>query len=236
MTQKYKPVSSGLAIWILALVLIPHVYSAPSTEVTYLSGEVFIGAAETGPWRPLQEGTNILEGQFVKTGRKGRVELTMPDGSLVRLASDTLFEIIQADFPDKKTRKFSVKLFLGKMWAKITGRIGAPRGIFNAHTPTAVAGVRGTVYNLKVAQDTSTDIWVYEGKVGIVAPLFVEGGPKAEIAWPREVSEKKWEEIILVRLQRLHVGADGRPDKPRAFDPSKEKDDWTAWNLERDSL
>jgi hypothetical protein len=55
-----------------------------------------------------------------------------------------------------------------------------------------------------------------------------------EIAWPAEVSEKKWAEIILARLQRLHIGADGKPGKPASFDPSLEKDEWTVWNLERD--
>ncbi len=105
-----------------------------------------------------------------------------PDDSIVRLASNTLFKIKQASFPEKEARRFSARLFLGRMWAKVTSRIGTPRGTFNAHTPTAVAGVRGTVYNLEVAKDTSTNIWVYEGKVGVGPPVLVEGGSKDEIA------------------------------------------------------
>ena len=120
------------------------------------------------------------------------------------------------------------------MWAKVTSRFGGSRGTFNTRTPTAVAGVRGTVYNLEVAKDTGTRIWVYEGKIGVGPPVLVASGAKKEMVWPAEVSEKKWEEIILVRLQRLHIGADGQPAKPTAFDPDKEKDEWTVWNRKRD--
>ena len=66
-------------------------------------------------------------------------------------------------------------------------------------------------------------------------PLIVEGGPKEEIEWPAEVSEKKWEEIILRQFQKLHIGPDGRPGKPESFDPEEEKDEWVIWNQERDS-
>jgi hypothetical protein len=86
------------------------------------------------------------------------------------------------------------------------------------------------------AEDKSTNIWVYEGKVGVGPPLLVEGGPKAEMGWPGEISEKEWEEIILGRLQQLHIGPDGRPGKPQSFDSAKVSDQWTVWNLQRDRL
>jgi hypothetical protein len=150
------------------------------------------------------------------------------------LASNTLFKIDLASFPEEATRKFSARLFIGKMWARVISRFGGARGTFNAQTPTAVAGVRGTVYNLEVAKDTSTSIWVYEGKVGVGPPVLVEGVAKDEMAWPAEVSEKKWTEIILARLQRLHIGADGQPGKPVSFDPDRQTDEWTVWNRQRD--
>lgn len=234
MAKKLISALSGLAACILAWALVPASFGATMTEVSHVNGEVFIGTTDKGPWQPAKKGMTLAANHFIKTGDPGRVELTMPDDSIVRLASNALFEINEASFPEKEARKFSARLFLGKMWAKVTSRIGTPRGTFNAHTPTAVAGVRGTVYNLEVAKDTSTRIWVYEGKVGVGPPFLVEDGAKDEIAWPAEVSEKKWAQIILVRLQRLHIGADGRPGQPASFDPAREKDEWTVWNLQRD--
>jgi hypothetical protein len=71
--------------------------------------------------------------------------------------------------------------------------------------------------------------------VGVGPPLLVEGGPKKEMAWPDQVPEKTWEEIILIKHQRLHIGPTGVPGQPKSFDPKKETDDWTLWNLKRDS-
>jgi len=136
----------------------------------------------------------------------GVVELTLPDNSVLRLAPNTLFELNRALFPKKKPLHFSCKVFLGSVWAKITRALGQARGTFHTETPSAVAGVRGTAYNLKVAADQSTDISVYEGEVCVQPPLIVKGGPKEEIEWPGEVSEKRWEETILGQFQRLHIG------------------------------
>ena len=55
------------------------------------------------------------------------------------------------------------------------------------------------------------------------------------MAWPAQVSEDEWEEIVLGKLQRLHIGPDGKPGKPVKFDPARKTDEWTAWNMERDA-
>lgn len=221
-----------------ALVLIPagSAVANDAASVTYLKGKAYISSARNGPWQPLVIGAKVTANHFIKTGTSGLIELTLPDRSIVRLAPDTLFKIDQSFFPPKLTRRFSARLFLGKMWAKVTHRLGKPRGTFDTHTPTMVAGVRGTVYDLRTADDKSTDIRVYEGKVAVGPPLIAKDGPKEEVAWPKEVSEQQWEEIILVKLQKLHIGPDGRPGRPARFDPEKEKDSWTEWNLQRDKL
>ena len=77
---------------------------------------------------------------------------------------------------------------------------------------------------------------VYQGTVGVSQSVISKGADREEISWPAEVSEKKWEEIILVRLQRLFIGSDGVPNKPESFDPVKEKDEWADWNLKRDVM
>ena len=75
-----------------------------------------------------------------------------------------------------------------------------------------------------------------EGRVGVAPPLVEAGAAKEEMAWPTEVSEKQWEEIIVSKLQRLRIMADGTPGKPEPFDPDTEKDAWIDWNRNRDAL
>lgn len=224
------------AAFITVSTLATPVFGLEKIRVTWQKGEATIGVNQKGPWQRLRSGMAVTAGSFIKTGKDSMVELTMPDNSIIRLASDTLFKVSQALFPKDKLRRFSSKLFMGKIWAKITGVFGERRGTFNTSTHTAVAGVRGTTYNLKARADKSTEISVYEGKVGVGPPLIVEGSSKEEMAWPVQVSEKKWEEIILGKLQKLYIGPDGIPGKPLSFDPLKDKDEWVMWNQERDAL
>lgn len=204
-------------------------------EITYLKGESFIGATEHGPWKTLAKGMQVDQGRFIKTDKTGVVELTLPDKSVIRLAPTTLYRLDEAIFPNMKRRKFSARLFFGNIWAKVSQSLNIARGSFNIVTPTAIVGVRGTVYNVYAAKDKSTSVSVYQGVVGVSPPLISERAAKEEISWPKEVSEKRWEEIILGRLQRLYVGADGLPGKPESFDPVVEKDKWADWNLKRDA-
>jgi len=233
-----KTLSVLLVSAILIAVLAPATpgFGLEKIRVTLQKGEVSIGLSQKGPWQTLKTGMPVTAGSFIKTGKDSVVELTMPDNSIIRLASDTLFELNQAFFPEDKLRRFFSKLLIGKMWAKVTSAFRGRRGTFNTSTYTAVAGVRGTTYNLKAKADKSTEISVYEGKVGVGPPLIVEGGPKEEMVWPMQVSEIKWEEIILGKLQKLYIGPDGKPGKPVSFDPLKEKDEWVMWNQERDAL
>ncbi len=220
-----------------AVVLICYASPASADQaaaVTYLKGRVDYRASGSEPWKPLQETATVQVNDTIRTGKNGYVELTLPEGSILRLAPDTLFQIDTSVFSGDKPRRFSARLLLGKLWARVTSAIGMPGSSFRTVTSTAVAGVRGTTYDLRTAEKRGTDIWVYEGVVTVGPVVFEKDGPKKEVSWPKEVSEKQWEEIILGKLQKLHIGPDGRPGKPTAFEPEKEKDAWTAWNLERD--
>jgi hypothetical protein len=206
-----------------------------TARVTYTRDHVYCAGARGGPWHTLAKGMEVSEGQFIRTDAEGIVELTLPDGSVMRLAPDSLFAIDKSFFPTKEKRQFSARLFLGKVWSRVARILGDPRGTFDVSTPTAVVGVRGTVYNLIAAADQSTDVFVYQGRVGVAPPLVAPDASHEQIQWPAQVTEAQWEEIILVKLQKLHVGPDGRPGKPQIFQPEAEADAWVRFNQQRDA-
>lgn len=224
-----------------AAALILMVFATPAlardvAHVTYLKGKAFFGTSENGPWQPLTEAVRLRAGHVVKTADDGIIELTLLDRSIIRLAPKTVYGIEEASFTQKKQRrKWSAKLILGRMWSKINRSVGGLRANYDTRTPTAVVGVRGTVFNVEAGTDTSTEVSVFEGRVGVEPPLVQPGAAKEEMAWPTQVSEKQWEEIIVSKLQRLRIAADGSPGKPLPFDPEAEKDPWTDWNRERDA-
>lgn len=233
-----KKATAGLALTVAAMLTCPGlpVFADQAATVTYLEGTADYRPSSGVAWQPLKKTTAVGENQTVRTGKNGYVELTLPDGSILRLAPDTEFHIDTSLFPANKPRRFSARLLLGKLWARVTRSIQMGSGSFRTATSTAVAGVRGTLYDLRTAEARGTDIWVYEGVVAVGPAVFEQDGPKEEIAWPKEVSERQWEEIIVGKLQKLHIGPDGTPDKPTAFEPVKEEDDWASWNRRRDLL
>jgi hypothetical protein len=99
---------------------------------------------------------------------------------------------------------------------------------------------------------------VYTGSVAVSnAPLFQkkagqDGAPAKkkcpgvkpcrdgvkEVAGPREVTKKEWEEFVAKAMQEVRVAGDGTMSAPVAFDAQKELQDdpegWIAWNKDMD--
>ncbi len=208
---------------------------AAAIRVSYVEGGVFQGASAQGPWHPIASAQTLDDGGFVRTADDGIAELTLTDDSVVRLAPGSLYEIQEAVFASGQPRRYVARLFFGKLWANVRKTTSQLTGRFETRIPTAVIGVRGTRYNLAQAPDRSAEIFVYEGVVGVGPPVLVEGGAHDEVAWPSQVTEKQWAEIVLGKLQQLRIDADGRPGKPQHFDPQAVRDRWVAFNMERDA-
>jgi hypothetical protein len=109
-------------------------------------------------------------------------------------------------------------------------------------TPTLVAGVRGTAYDLKLKRDQSTIIKVFEGEVEIYNPLqkMPESGVIKDfkkphrVKGPHRITEKEWNEILLRQYQQVIVTKEGISE-PIIFDYEKERQtEWIKWNEERD--
>ena len=109
-----KTLSVLLVSAILIAVLAPATpgFGLEKIRVTWQKGEVSISLSQKGPWQTLKSGMPVTAGSFIKTGKDSVVELTMPDNSIIRMASDTLFELNQAFFPEDKLRRFFSKLFI----------------------------------------------------------------------------------------------------------------------------
>lgn len=210
--------------------------SDQAAKITFLRGDALVGSTVDGPWEDAKVGMQLEPGSVIKTLVKSYAEFTLPDGSKLRLSPEAVFQIETTQFAAKKPRRFFSRLFVGKLWAKVNRTFSrSSRNSFKTATRTSVCGVRGTVYDLHAFDDKSTDIYVYDGSVAVGPPLIKEDADHEEMEWPMQVSENEWEEIILGKLQRLHIGSDGKPGKPVAFDPSEKTDEWTTWNLERDA-
>jgi FecR-like protein len=224
-------------------------------KITYMKGKV--DAYRSNAWTPLKKGSSVLQGDMIRTGKKSRVEIVLKDESVIRLGSRSKAKIKAALFEGDKTRQFSAKMMRGKAYAVVSKMVGSGSE-FKVETSNAVAGVRGTTFRIDSKVDKSTVVRVYTGAVAVSnAPIYAKpgkaatktsgkfqmprkgvkpGGPgRVEVAGPKEVTKKEWEEFVAKAMQEVRVAANGEISEPVAFSAKEDAaDDWVAWNHSRD--
>ena len=93
---------------------------------------------------PAKAGMSLIGGDTVVTGEAGKVKLLLDDDSTINLGSNTKFllEAVKVDLSGE--RQVSLKILSGKFMAAVSTWFGS-KSSWEVTTPTAVAGVRGTV-------------------------------------------------------------------------------------------
>ncbi|HUK51831.1 MAG TPA: FecR family protein [Candidatus Binatia bacterium] len=105
-------------------------------------------------------GAKVLWGDMVTTDRGGRARITLDDGSILNVGSESSLRIVQHDAANQRTQ---VQLAYGRLRASAV-RLARAGSSFEVRTPTAVAGVVGTDFVLDFTNNM-TSIHVYEGSV-----------------------------------------------------------------------
>lgn len=129
---------------ISAYCLLPAAYCyAAIGNVSKGSGAIYFKAKAEKKWAAAVVGTEINQGDRIKTGKGGRIELELQDGSRLAIGNNTEMEITRFLLDkDKNKRGATIFLVQGKLRAivaKFTGKTD-----MKIKTPTAVAGVKGT--------------------------------------------------------------------------------------------
>ncbi len=207
----------------------------PAARVTFLDGEAVRVAG--GTTERLAQGSALQEGDQVETRKRTRLELTLADGSAIRLGPLSRTRLETAAFgKSPEDRKVSARLLVGNVWAKVARAVGG-ESRFEVETENAVAGVRGTTFRVDAARDKSVVVRVYSGAVavaggGLPRPEHRPGEPRHQVPGPQEVTREQWEKIVTTMME-VRVSAAGEPEEPRAFALAAD-DPWESWNRQRD--
>lgn len=224
-------------IAILLASLLPGVSFAVSGEVSFVEGKAS-RTPQGGAKVTLKISGAVEKGDLIETGPGSRLELTLPDKSVVRLGPSSKFKLDEAAFSDTD-RDFKATLILGKVWSKVSSVFGSERN-FEVRTERAVAGVRGTIFRVDAAKSKAVLVKVYAGTVAVAGQGPVPTGASAkgervQVAGPQLVSRQQWEKLVSAMMQ-VRVSAAGVPDEPTRFtEKEEEKDSWSAWNQQRDN-
>ena len=226
-----------LAVLALTLAVAPRAApSGPAATVSFLDGEATRTAA--GRTEALRSGTALHEGDLVETRRRTRLELSLADGSVLRLGPLSRARLETAVFgASPEDRRVSARLLVGDVWAKVAKAVGG-EARFEVQTENAVAGVRGTTFRVDAAHDRSEVVRVYSGAVAVAGgpiplPSHGGGGSRRQVPGPQEVTREQWERVVTSMME-VRVSAQGEPEEPRAFALAA-ADEWEAWNRERDA-
>ncbi|NPU83819.1 MAG: FecR domain-containing protein [Syntrophaceae bacterium] len=251
--KKYLWIAGLLAVCV-GLALSDPVRAARATFLKIGPGQAVVSVLEgsataTSPGkkgaRSLRAGDLLRGGDEVVTGRRSRLELTLPDRSVVRFADNTRFKILQISTEEaSKRRDVRIHMSLGRGWAKVS-KTFTGRSRFDLSCENAVAGVRGTVWRMNVDADQSAMVRVYDGEVNVAGgqktmdEVKSQAGPSMRltapkpIAGPRKVTMEEWTYIVR-SLQEIRIDKNGTASKPFSFSPEADRDEWVDWNKERD--
>ncbi|MGF1450709.1 MAG: TonB-dependent receptor domain-containing protein [Opitutales bacterium] len=113
-------------------------------------------------WVAAEAGASLPKGSWVRTGEYSRATLQFPSGNLVRLGEFATLQLIPAE--DEATEKDApLDLQRGALYFFSRDRDAES----NVETPTANAAIRGTEFEVRIREDGSTQLVLFDGEVAL---------------------------------------------------------------------
>lgn len=144
----------------------------PVARVVDAFGKVEKKMPQSAAWATLSVGDQLPEASTLRTGESGAALLRLPDGHMVRVGVKTTVILSQLG----ADRRFSLKVLSGQIWSLVKKASQPAR--FTVETPSAVAGVTGTLFCVAVDEtDQETTVSTDEGSVEVRPPGPSDGQP-----------------------------------------------------------
>lgn len=141
--------------------------------IVFVKGKAEVQRSGERAWRPAELQMAVNPGDKLSTEAGAELEIRLDDGSVLKLKDKSLLEL---DAMEKQARPLttitSLKLGLGKLLGCVR-KLSSKESKFDITTPTAVAGVRGTVFAV-FAEGDSTELDVLQGRVAVSGQVGAE--------------------------------------------------------------
>ncbi len=140
---------------------------AKNAVVKFVIGKVEIQASQQTNWQKLNLRAEVAEGDRIKTALNSRVELDLPDGSILKINENSTFDITELKDPETDNEdKMSFTLWAGKFWGSFK-KIFTGKQERTVESPSAVVAIRGTTIEMEVDLKQKTIVRVLEGTVTV---------------------------------------------------------------------
>ena len=146
---------------LVALAMPPGVAGQAAESAGKITAVLPIVNVVHGPQQiPASLSQQVYWGDVVNTGHLARARVALNDGSVLSVGSDSNLQITKHDAAEQQTQ---LELNFGRVRANAV-KLAKPKGSFQIRTPTGVAGVVGTDFEVSTEGD-DTRVVVFEGKV-----------------------------------------------------------------------
>jgi|GEM_PF-4493860 len=132
-------------------------------KISEIRGKVYLSVKGSDEKVKARIDASVTENTYVYTLSKSSCKIKFNNGDVITLKEKT--KVFVNEYYRGSKKDTSINVALGSITAKIAHRGG--NGAFNAYTPTAVAGVRGTEFDVTVGLDGSSQVAVNEGTVAV---------------------------------------------------------------------
>ncbi len=123
---------------------------ARTATLSEIIGQVQVRTAPDAAWSAAEEGAALAPGTTILTGQDSRAKVTLPEGNVIRLSSQTQFTLAELSGTDSDPVD-RTQLDFGKVWAIVSGG----SGVFEIQLPVGVAAVRGTFLSAEYNSTTN---------------------------------------------------------------------------------
>jgi hypothetical protein len=218
------------------------VSAAPNAKVTLIEGSAKVLKQGKPSWRAAKLNMPLQIDDSLKADKESLVEITYQNGAIMRLD-----ELTSCCIKKSSDVSFSTAVPKGNVWVNMK-KLTTKKASFEVTTPTAVAAIRGTVFQMQSFSDSSADVAVFNGKVAVglsdegkkrakipakksIGPPQEVPGP-TEVPGPFEVTLDQWRTIVAG--QRISIRSNGTY-ATTSFDLQKQLDAFIEKNRTLDA-
>ncbi|RME88702.1 MAG: hypothetical protein D6767_09730 [Candidatus Hydrogenedentota bacterium] len=177
-----------------------------------------------GTWQKAKPGMVVTDKTQINTGFKSKAVVKLNTGSRLLIKPSTVMsfaKFVKGSFGTAT----DVNLRLGGVTAMVSKIRGKQKNFFRVRTPTAVAGVRGTIQDVSFTPDRGTQVQLLESSAQVINQFGIQtevpqGGtaqapPSGEMVFPDQMAEQS----SNVFLTDPSMGEGERDFMMDAFDP-----------------
>ena len=130
----------------------------PAAEIVSLEGKGEYRETQQLDWRPAKVNQQVFPSNLVRTGDLSKMALLFPDRTQIRLAQNSVLQIKEVS--TGKDQKTILNLNAGRSWMQSKT---SPGGL-TMQTPSALASIRGTDWEIVVEPDGRSTLTVFSGE------------------------------------------------------------------------